>query len=106
MKPGQFRMILKPLLGGSFTQWRLFGSTVTPVPHAEMQRLIEQLSFWSGWPVELVLPVDIGADAWFEWWTNAMTDIPADHLQVRFVINRPSPSRESREPRKSTDSAG
>jgi hypothetical protein len=104
MKQSQLQITLKPLHDGSFTRWRLCGSVVTAVPHTQMRRLFKQLAFLSGWPVELVLPVDVGTAAWFEWWTDTIVDIPADHLQVRFAINRLPPRGMSHEQRKPTDS--
>ena len=88
---GQMQLHLSPQQGDAFTRWRLTGSTVTAIPHRELRRLFRTLSFWSGWPVELVLPVDVQTAAWFECWTEAIDATPADHLTVRFDVREPSP---------------
>ncbi len=88
MKSGQFRLHVNPIRAGSFTRWRLTGSVVTAIPHHQMRRLIESLSLWSNWPVELVLPVDVATANWFEWWAEVIDVIPEDHLYVRFKLKR------------------
>jgi len=81
---GQVRIYVEPQYSGNFTRWRLTGSFPTPVPHQMLRQLFKKLSFWNGWPVELVLPVDVGTVAWFDSWTDAIANIPAHHLQIRF----------------------
>ena len=89
MKRGQFHLRMDPVHGGAFTRWRLTGSVVTAIPYRQMRQLIESLSLWSGWPVELVLPADITTAHWFEWWTHIVDTIPEHALHVRFVLCRP-----------------
>jgi hypothetical protein len=88
MPQGQFRLRLSPRHGGAFTSWRLCGCVATALPSRDMRRLMQTLSFWSGWPVELVLPAEVGTDAWFEWWADVAAGIPLNNLQVRFVLAR------------------
>jgi len=88
MKHDAFKLSLKPIDDGSFTQLRLCGSVVTALPAREIRRLVKQLWSYTGEPVELVLPVDVGTVAWFELWTYAISEIPAHHLQVRFTLER------------------
>lgn len=83
---GQMKLRLSPQEGGAFTRWQLTGSTVTTMPRQELRRLLQTLSFWSGWPVELVLPADAATGAWFDWWTAAIDATPVDHLVVRFDL--------------------
>lgn len=90
-RPGQIRLQVRPQHGGAFTRWRLTGSLVTTVPHRELRLIFQKLSFWSGWPVELVLPADAGTAAWFEWWTAAIDATPEDHLSVRFSLTEHPP---------------
>ena len=82
---GQFLMGMKPLHGGAYTLWHLEGTVPTAVPAREMSRLIQMLWFWSGWSVELVLPVAVEMAAWLEWWTDAIAIIPEEQLRVGFV---------------------
>jgi len=63
----------------------------TAIPAGELGSLFRMLSFWSGWPVGLVLPADAGTGAWFAWWSDVIAQMPADHLQVRFAL-RPVPA--------------
>jgi len=87
-KQGQFHLHLSPLCCGSFTRWRLDGSVATPMPGREFGRVIRTLGFWSGWPVELVLPVAVETACWFEVWSDAIAAIPEDHLKLRLVAQR------------------
>jgi hypothetical protein len=82
------RLHLRPSEDGLFTRMRLSGLVVTSVPARELEQWIQQLSRWSGGPVELVLPVDAGTAAWFDYWTSAISELPADRLQIRFVLHR------------------
>ena len=84
---GQFLMDMKPLHGGAYTLWHLKGTVPTAVPAREMGRLINMLWFWSGWSVELVLPVAVETAAWLEWWTEAVAAIPEEKLRVSFVAS-------------------
>jgi hypothetical protein len=86
MKYGQCRLYVRPQNRGAHTRWRLSGSLVTTLPTVQLRSLFRTLSFWSGWPVELVLPADSVAAGWFAWWSDAVAQIPADHLHVRFVL--------------------
>jgi len=88
--PGQIRIYLTPQHGGAFTRWRFTGSLVTPIPTRELRHLFRKLSFWSGWPIELVLPADAATDAWFDSWTTAIDRVPVDHLHVRFDVSKPT----------------
>lgn len=82
-----FKLYIRPSLDGSLTQVRLYGSVAT-LPLPEFRQWIRQLASWSGTPIEFVLPVDCGSAAWFESWTDAVSDVPAHHLQIRFSIGR------------------
>jgi hypothetical protein len=97
MRKGQFRLHVRPLCDGAFTRLLLCGSVVTAIPPCELRKLSAQLAFWSGWPVELVLPVDVGTAAWFEWWTSAVSETPAHHLEVRFTLEKHRHSRRRRD---------
>jgi hypothetical protein len=96
MRTSPFSVYLQPEGDGSFTSLRLFGSVVTALPPCEIGRWIRQLAMWSGSPVELALPVEIGTAGWFELWTYAVSDIPARHLQLRFRLHRPHRKRGQR----------
>ncbi|MFH1176216.1 MAG: hypothetical protein V1750_02330 [Acidobacteriota bacterium] len=87
-KPGQFRLHLSPLHSGSFTRWRLSGSVPTAMPGRELGRVIRTLWFWSGWPIELVLPVAAETACWFEYWSDAIAEIPEDRLVLRLMTKR------------------
>ncbi len=86
MKPGQCALHLRPANSGAYTQWRLYGSLVTTVPLTQLRPLFRTLSFWSGWPVELVLPADAAVANWFTWWSEIIAQIPERHLHVRFAL--------------------
>ena len=86
MKPGQCGLHLRPVNDGAYTQWRLYGSLVTNIPVPHLRPLFRTLSFWSGWPVELVLPAETGTASWFAWWSDTVALIPAHHLHVRFEL--------------------
>ena len=88
MKNGQLKLHLLPTEDGSFTELRLAGSVVTALPPCELRRGFRQLASWNDGPVELVLPVDVGSVAWFELWSDAVSEIPAHHLQIRFAIEQ------------------
>ena len=85
-KRAQFHMHLFPQQGGEFTRLHLHGSIVTAIPHSEIHRLLEKLTLWSGWPVDLVLPADTLEVDWFDWWTDALWDAPEHHHEVRFEV--------------------
>jgi len=82
-------MRLRPLYHGAFTQWRIRGVVPTAIPRHDMSELLAKLSFWSGWPVEVMLPVEIETAAWLECWTEAVADFPGHRVQVRFIPRRP-----------------
>jgi hypothetical protein len=88
-KAGQFHFHLRPQCSGVFTQWQIIGSVPTVVPSQKMRRFIRELSFWSGWPVKLVLSAEVETADWLECWTDALTEIPEDHLELRFILKRP-----------------
>lgn len=71
---------------GAHTRWRLYGRMATAIPTAELRPMFRMLSYWSGSPVELVLPADIGTADWFAWWSDAIAQVPVDHLHVRFAL--------------------
>jgi len=77
---------LRPAHGGAFTEWRVFGSTPTAIPSWQLRRLIQAISFWSGWPVALVLPAEVETDLWFSRWADALADILPEHLHVEYVV--------------------
>jgi len=68
--------------------YRLLGDADPPT--RELRHLFRKLSFWSGWPIELVLPADAATDAWFDSWTTAIDRVPVDHLHVRFDVSKPT----------------
>jgi len=86
MNRGQFQMQLSPLCGGSFTRLRVCGALPTALPARELARLTARLALWSGWPVQLALPVEGVTDAWFDFWTDAATRVPAHRLELRFTL--------------------
>lgn len=88
MQRGQFQMYLSPLDGTCFTRLRLSGVVPTAMASKDLQRLSAMLSFWSGYPVRLALPVDVATAAWFELWTAAFERVPARHLEMRFILAR------------------
>ena len=83
---GQFHITLHPAHGGTFTEWCISGSTPTAIPSWQLTRLVQAMSFWSGWPVELVLPAERATALWFSWWADALADIHPEHLHVEFVV--------------------
>ena len=91
MKQGQFRVRLRPLHGGAYTQAELRGAVPTAISPQQMQllrRMAEMITAWSGWPVGLALYVAPGAGGWCDWWADRLQSIPARHLEVRFVPPR------------------
>ena len=86
MKSGQCRLYVRPQNRGAYTRWRLSGSLVTTLPVTQLRPMFRTLTFWSGWPVELVLPADVGTADWFAWWSDIIAQVPADHLYVRFAL--------------------
>jgi hypothetical protein len=88
MRQGQMRVRLRPIVGGSYTEVRLCGMVPTTVPPRAVQRALSLLRLWSGWPVALALCVEADAAGWCEVWADALADVPADHLEVRFVLPR------------------
>jgi hypothetical protein len=88
MKNRPFELHVTPLHDASSSRLRLCGAVATAAPERTLRRWLLQLSRWSGCPVELVLPVDAGTAAWFESWTDAVSELPAHHLQIRFTLQR------------------
>jgi hypothetical protein len=88
MKQGQFRVRLRPCCGGAYTQVRLCGAVPTAVPARTLKRLAATLTFWSGWPVALALPVGHDSAGWCEAWSDGLQDVPERHLEIRFVLPR------------------
>ena len=80
---------LRPLHGGSYTQFSLSGP-VPSSPHA-LGRLLTTFSRWSGYPVSVALFVDAQTAGWCEVWADAPSNVPAPHLEVRFEVT-PSPA--------------
>lgn len=95
-KPNRMTLALRPLQGGSYTQLLLLG----PVPSApvplNLRRLLTMFSHWNGYPVEVVLSVDKQTAGWCEIWTDALSAVPARHLEVSFHI---APAADASEPR-------
>lgn len=89
MKLDQFKLYLNPIRDGAFSQLRLFGPVITALPPDELLRLLKPLSSWTGNPVELVLPAELHTAGWLEFWADAISELPARHLHVRFTIKRP-----------------
>jgi hypothetical protein len=86
MPKGQCSLYLLSENGGVRTRWRLYGRMPTALPPEELRPMFRTLSFWSGSPVELVLPADVGTADWFAWWSDAIAQVPVDHLHVRFAL--------------------
>ena len=87
-RAGQFHIHLQPEHGAAFTHGCVAGSAPTAVPSWQLDRLMQALCFWSGWPVELVLPAEVATVAWFSWWGGALADIAPEHLELRCVARR------------------
>lgn len=87
-KRGQIKLKLSALHGGSFTELRLRGALPTALSPVGLRRLFTRLSFWSGWPVELVLSVDEATAAWCDVWIDALRDVPEHHLEIRLAGRR------------------
>jgi len=85
-KPNRMRLELRPLNGGSYTQFSLSG----PVPSAPqpqgLRRLLTMFALWNGCPVDVVLFVDGQTASWCEVWCDALTRVPVRHLEVSFVV--------------------
>lgn len=77
---------LRPLYGGSYTQLSLQGPlTSAPLP-LNMRRLLTMFSHWNGYPVDVVLPVEVQTAGWCEVWTDALCAVPAGHHRVIFHV--------------------
>ena len=96
MRHSRFRMWLSPVLGGSYTRMRLCGAVPTTLPPKELRRLSAMLSQWSGYPVELVLPVAAEKATWLDLWAEAVKTTPGRHLEVRFAVQRLPKARHGR----------
>jgi len=90
-RPGQFHIRLHPACGGRFTEWRISGSTPTAIPSWHLRRLMQAMCLWSGWPVSLALPAEVETARWFSWWTDALADVPPEHLHVDYAVARSAP---------------
>jgi len=88
MRQGQMRVRLQPLDGGAFTEMQLCGTVPTALPPQVMRQLVSTLSFWSGWPVVLALRAEVATAGWFEYWCDAVSGIPARHLELRVRRSR------------------
>lgn len=88
MKKDPFKLRLQPSCDGSSTRLQLCGSVMAPKPPRDLGQWLRQLSRWTDAPVELALPVDVGTAAWFESWTDAVAELPAHHLLLRFTLQR------------------
>jgi hypothetical protein len=86
MDTGQMKLMLSPKEGGSYTRLSLCGWLPTALPGRELRRLLSMLSFWSGWPVRVVLSVDAQTASWCEVWTDALCAVPERHLEVQFQM--------------------
>lgn len=76
---------LRPLHGGSYTQFSLTG----PVPSAPprgLRQLLTMLAHWNGYPVDVALSVDAQTADWCETWTDALACVPARHLEICFRV--------------------
>ncbi len=78
------KLSLRPVQGGSYTKFSLTGTLCSAPQSRVMQRLAETFSLWSGWPLHVVLHVDMRTAGWCEVWTDALADVPADFLAVTF----------------------
>lgn len=83
----QLTLTLRPREGGTYTDLLLIG----PVPTAQrlpaLRKLFSMLSLWNGWPISVVLCVDMKAAGWCEWWTDALSAVAAPHLEVCFHVS-------------------
>ncbi len=73
---------LSPLNGGSFTRFRLVGSTPTALPVWELRQLLQRMRFFSGSPFRFVLSAGLEEANWSEWWTALLAGIPGRLLEV------------------------
>ena len=83
-KPERMTLELSPLCGGSYTQFSLSG----PVPSSPraLRRLLTTFALWNGYPVDVVLSVDAQTASWCEVWADALSTVPARHLEVCFEV--------------------
>jgi hypothetical protein len=93
-RPNRMTLELRPLHGGSYTQLSLSG----PVPSAprELRRLLTSFALWNGYPVDVVLSVDAETASWCEVWADALSTVPARHLEVCFEVKPARPVSEGR----------
>jgi hypothetical protein len=82
----EMRLSLRPVQGGSYTQFSLSGILCSAPQPGVMHRLAETFSLWSGWPLHVALHVDMRTAGWCEVWTDALADVPADFLAVTFRV--------------------
>jgi hypothetical protein len=96
MSQVQIEVELRPLNGGAYTELRLRGPVVSGVSPAHLRRLFSMLSFWSGWPVALALPVERVPASWVCYWQSALSAVPARHLVLHALVrkNRKAQSHE------------
>ena len=76
----QFSISLTAHRGGAYTVIELSGAVPTSDLVPRIRQIIGSLSFLSGHPVELALPAEGVEGWWFDWWADAVADIPEHHL--------------------------
>ena len=82
MKNEWIKVWLSPLNGGSFTGFRLVGSTSTALPVWELRQLLHRMRLFSGRPFQFVLSAGWEEANWSEWWTDLLAGISGRLLTV------------------------
>lgn len=84
MEKGQTVVRLRPVAEGAYTEFSVCGVVPSSIPYGVMSRLLRGLSFWSGYPVRVVLSVDILTASWLECWTDVLGRVPESHRKIIF----------------------
>ena len=85
-RPDRMTLELRPLHGGSYTQFSLSGPVPSDPQGPWLRRLLTMLARWNGYPVDVVLFVDAQTAGWCEVWADALATVPARHLEVTFLV--------------------
>jgi hypothetical protein len=65
------------------TRFAITGSLPDGLPQYALHQLLSQLAYWSGERIDAVLCAGDQA-GWVEVWCDALADVPARHLRLRF----------------------
>jgi hypothetical protein len=84
--PNQMRLELEPLPDGSYTRLSLLGPIRSAPTQRALRQLLKMFSFWNGYPVCVVLPVEPRTAGWCEIWTDALSGISKRHLEIIFKV--------------------